>query len=228
MGTLENQDHAFKFLVDHLDSQEAFTQAASKEVTTWSESAFKTYWTKQFKPFVLDLGGGYFRVSEAFRPFTTWERFRQHVTQVRQVSASDYVRSEYDKVLVFEFFMPLTNEAALRTTLDALFFKDTVVAKLKSVDQTELRTHFPAEYGETQVEYLDRVCSWVSDTFVGYSISHVSGRFKLEQLATHLEAAKMRRYLADETTAVTRFIFPCREDPERKTSTRRAQSASVL
>ena len=31
------------------------------------------------------------------------------------------------RVLIFEFFMPLTNETHLRTALDALFYKDTIL-----------------------------------------------------------------------------------------------------
>jgi len=57
----------------------------------------------------------------------------------------------------------------------------------------------------------------VAGKFVGYSIGHVSGRFRNEDLATRDEAAKiekLRRYLTDETTAVTRFIFPCEGEDE--------------
>src|SRR5438105_3318322 len=48
--------------------------------------------------------------------------------------------------------------------------------------------------------------------FVGYSISHVDGRFRSAGILAHDEVAKLQergeRYLVDETTAVTRFIFP--------------------
>lgn len=52
---------------------------------------------------------GKYRVTEVFRRFMTWERFQNHVTQNRQV-ATDYSVLTYDNVMIFEFFMPLTNE----------------------------------------------------------------------------------------------------------------------
>jgi len=48
--------------------------------------------------------------------------------------------------------------------------------------------------------------------FGGYSILHVSGRFRAAQLMTQVEGKKAERYLVDETTAVVRFIVPCREE----------------
>ena len=202
-------------MLHHFTTGEPFTKEDLAAVTTWNESSLDTYWSKQLRPFVIQFKSGKYRVSEAFRPFARWERFREHVSQVRRVTANDYKHSEFESVLVFEFFMPLTNEGPLRNTLDALFFKDTVLSKLRSVDEAELEEHFPRENGEGQEAYLDRLCGWISDTFVGYSISHVSGRFRMERLATHTDAARSARYLADETTAVTRFIFPCSDDPER-------------
>jgi len=184
-------------------------------VTNWSQSSLDTYWSKQFRPFVRNAGSGLFRVSEAFRPFATWDRFRQHVTQVRRVTATDYTRSEYENVLIYEFFMPLTNEAALRGTLDALFYKDTILSKLRSCPDADLNMQMPRLDGEDDAAYLDRICRWISEHFVGYSISHVSGRFRSEELATREQAAEIERrtrYLIDETTAVTRFIFPCNEE----------------
>ena len=47
----------------------------------------------------------------------------------------------------------------------------------------------------------------------------MAGRFRGEDLCTRAEAAaleKTGRHLIDETTAVTRFIFPCDEPGEMK------------
>ena len=217
MGDVEDQRNVFEFLCDRLDSQESFAKQELGEVTEWSQSSLNTYWSKQFRPFVRSVGGGQFRVTEGFRPFATWEKFRQHVTQVRQVTATDYTRREYENVLIFEFFMPLTNEPALRGTLDNLFYKDALLSKLRSIGPAELGEQMARNDGESDDEYLERICAWISGSklFVGYSISHVSGRFRSAELVTREEAAeieKRRRYLVDETTAVTRFIFPCEED----------------
>lgn len=211
----ENQRRAFEFFGSHFDSQEPFSKADLAAVTTWSPSALNTYWSKQFRPFLKDATSGKSRVSEAFRIFSNWERFREHVTQVRY-GATDYKPKEYDSVMVFEFFMPLTNETALRGTLDSLFYKDTILWKLKGMELSELQEQIDPLTGESTDDYLDRLCLWIAKRFVGYSISHVAGRFRGEKLSTRLEAAeieKRRRYLIDETTAITRFIFPC-EDAE--------------
>jgi hypothetical protein len=209
----------FEFLREHFKSHEAFTKRELEQVTTWRGQSFNTYWSKQFSPFMVPARDGKFRVSEAFRPYATWEKFQQHVTQVRHVS-SDYKRVAYDHLLTYEFYMPLTNEAHLRITLDALFYKDTILARLRTHSRAELESHVPKEPGESDNAYLERTCARMSEFFQGYSISHVSGRFRVEKLATIDQAAKIQsdggRYLIDETTAVVRFIFPCKDTDEAK------------
>ncbi|MGH7779973.1 MAG: hypothetical protein ACREQR_09110 [Candidatus Binataceae bacterium] len=71
----ENQRHVFEFLVTHFKSQKPFTKGDLKSATTWHGASFPTYWSKQFKQFVVPAGGGSYRVSEAFRPFARWESF---------------------------------------------------------------------------------------------------------------------------------------------------------
>jgi hypothetical protein len=214
MGTDENQKKAFDFLTEHLDSQKPFSKADFENITTWRGKTFQTYWSKQFEQFVVPAPNNKHRVSESFRPFADWDRFQKHVTQVRRI-ASDYNALVYENVLTFEFFMPLSNEAYLKTTLDTLFYKDTILAKLKAQDEQELFRHFPTNQNEDKEAYLERLCEWIAPRFVGYSIYHVNGRFRAEQLCTREEVANpcfRKRYLIDETTAVTRFIFPCRKD----------------
>jgi len=75
----------------------------------------------------------------------TEEAFARHVSQTRLVR-SNYRKKEYDNVIIFEFFMPLANEAALRDSLDALFFKDIVMTRLeKVIPQNQLEKYFLAE-----------------------------------------------------------------------------------
>jgi len=218
MPSDQPQRRALRFFKEHLQSQEPFTRAELAEATGWTGTTFATYWSKQFKPFVVAIGNNRFRVSEGFRPFVAWRKFQRHVTQNRPVAA-DYSRFEFDKVVVYEFFMPLTNETALRTTLDALFFKDNITPKLQhSIGLQELKAYLPAEADEDDAVYLERVSAWIDAHFGGYSIYHVDGRFRAWKLATREGAAEYerqgQRYLVDETTAVTRFIFPCRDEPE--------------
>jgi len=214
MGSDENQKKVFEFLTEHLDSQEQFTTEDLESITTWKGKTFQTYWSKQFEQFVTSVQNNKCRVSESFRPFTDWDKFRQHVTQVRRI-ASDYQELIYKDVLTFEFFMPLSNEAHLKTTLDALFYKDTILARLKAQDESELYQHFQKEPNEDKEAYLKRLCEWIAPRFVGYSTTHVNGRFRAERLCTREEVANpsfRKRYLIDETTAVTRFIFPCEDE----------------
>jgi len=217
MPSLEPQRRAFKFLSEHLQSQEAFTRSEFQQATGWTDKSFQTYLSKQFRAFLDPIGEDAYRVSEAFRPFVTWRKFRQHVTQVRRV-VSDYAPALCDRVLIYEFFMPLTHENALRTTLDSLFYKDRVLARLRTLGVEKIKQHFPGSPGESEIQYLDRLCAWIEQKFQGYSISHVDGRFRTERLCTQEEAAQIqkagRRYLIDETTAVTRFVFPCRDEEE--------------
>jgi len=108
--------------------------------------------------------------------------------------------------------MPLTNEGHLRTTLDALFYKDTILAKLRTIRASDLNKNFPHPAGQSDDDYHAPIMKFIEKHFVGYSISHVDGRFRSAGILSHDEVAKLQergeRYLVDETTAVTRFIFP--------------------
>ena len=218
MGSDIPQRKALKFLRERLHSQEPFTKGELADATGWHKpGTFNTYWSKQLKPFVVAIDGDMFRVSEGFRPFMTWKKFQRHVSQNRLVAA-DYTKREFEHPVIFEFFMPLTNEAALRTTLDALFFRENIEAKLRAIGVGELARQLARLAGEGDEVYLERAASWVADHFCGYSIYHVDGRFRAWKLATHDEAMERERqghrYLVDETTAVARFIFPCANEKE--------------
>ena len=88
--------------------------------TNWRGRTFDTYWSKQYRQLCVPVDSDTFRVSEAFRPYSAWKSFQNLVTQVRHAS-SEYTSLLYNNVIVYEFFMPLTNEGHLRTALDALF-----------------------------------------------------------------------------------------------------------
>jgi hypothetical protein len=217
----DGQKNAFEFLLDKFTKHEPFSKAEFQEATGWDKpGTFDTYWSKQYETLLSKQDDGKYRVTEAFRRFTIWEKFRNHVTQNRRV-ASDYNTFTYDTVLLFDFFMPLTNEGYLRTALDALFYKDSILARLKSVGIEQVKAHMPANAGESDPQYLDQVCNWISRTFIGYSISHVNGRYRAGDLKSMQEAyeamAKISgRYLVDETTAIVRFIFPCGSPAQNK------------
>lgn len=210
----ENQRRVFDFFVKHLDSKETFSRDDLEDVTDWNGATFRTHWSKQFRPLVIKVETGKYRVSEAFRRFATWNRFQQYVTQMRSTKP-DYCGRRHDIVRIYEFFMPLSNEEDLRASLDLLFYKDTIQAQLKTIDSVELKSKFPQKEGELDEQYLERLCDWISDHFGGYSIYHVNGRFRAQPLRDRAKVGSdVQRYLVDETTAVTRFIFPCETEEE--------------
>jgi len=78
---------------------------------------------------------------------------------------------------------------------------------------TKLSEVVPIDTGEAAGAFYARVVKLAAERFGGYSVSHVSGRYKAAQLMTRHDAldhvTKGGRYLIDETTAVVRFIIPC-------------------
>ncbi|MGH9196976.1 MAG: hypothetical protein ACRD1T_14700, partial [Acidimicrobiia bacterium] len=140
------------------------------------------------------------------------------VTQVKTVPPS-YAPTVFDDVVVYEFYMPLTHESALRLTLDSLFYKDAILPRLRRIGIEGLKKHFEWKTTDDDESFLDHVAKFVEGKFGGYSIYHVDGRFRAGKLSTQEEAAEINktgRYLVDETTAVTRFIFPCKKDEPGK------------
>jgi hypothetical protein len=103
--------------------------------------------------------------------------------------------------------------AAHERNASALFYKDTILARLRAIDLKKLHNQFPAQDGEATEGCLDRLCEWIAKHFQGYSITTVSGRFRALKLMSTTQAATVEengdRYLIDETTVIVRFIFPC-------------------
>jgi hypothetical protein len=131
---------------------------------------------------------------------------------VTSVAQDRYAPRTYDHVVVLEFYMPLTQESALRRTLDSLFYEDAVGPRLRRIDRERLR----AVFGDGEDDaVLERATRFIDEKFRGYSIYRVDGRFRSITLTTLQGAAEIARsgtYLADETTAVCRFVFPCSAD----------------
>jgi hypothetical protein len=132
-----NQRAIFDFLSARFRSQESFKTKELERATDLNGQSFRTYWSKWIAQFTVPVDDVSFRVSEAFRSYSTWDRFRDVATQVRR-AASEYTSLIYNDVIMYEFFMPLTNEGLLRNALDALFFKDTVESRLKTLDKEKL------------------------------------------------------------------------------------------
>lgn len=211
------QRAAFKFLREHLQSQEPFTLDQFIAATGWDKpGTLNTYLRKQYKGLIEKVNENQYRVTDSFWKFATWRKFKGHVTQVRRV-VTDY-EPKKSKVIIYDFLMPLTNEEHLRMTLDSLFYKDRVLGRLKTIGVPELAARFPKTAGQTDEQYLQVILRFIRDHFGGYSVYHVDGRYRSDTLLTHGEASELEkkgeRYLINETTAVTRFIFGYQNDDD--------------
>jgi hypothetical protein len=207
----------------HYATQEPFSLDELRTASGFSHSSFNNYRSKQFGTFLVPSSDGKVRINHAFRRFNTWQKFRDEVVSQKRRLIRDYRPVGLQRVMSFEFFMPLRNEEWLREALDSLFFREQLLLRLRAISGSELDAVFPHQHGETDTSHLTRICRWISGMFGGYSISHVSGRFKVGELKTREEvadavAAGAASYLVDETTAIVRFLFPCGRvsDPEQE------------
>ena len=125
---------------------------------------------------------------------------------------TDYVRDAPQKVLVYEFFMPLSREDRLRESLDNLFYKNTIEQRIKEIGVSTIRTALKLPRTSSERDVIQFVINFMEDTIGGYSLHLVNGRFRASALATKREIAdrpfSQGPYLVDETTAVVRFILP--------------------
>jgi hypothetical protein len=205
---------AHRFFVEHLNSFEPFTKADVIAVTGWSADGADAYWSKQFKNILEPAGDHQYRMRDRFRAYLDWKDFKHLVTQVK-TSRPSYAPILFDEVVVYEFYVPLAHKAPLKVTLDALSYKDVILARFRHrIGVEHLKGFFEYLPTDTDDTFLERICTFVEGKFGGYSMYHVAGRFRAGKLLTQEDASDARKsskYFVDETTAVTRFVFPCLE-----------------
>lgn len=215
MATDESQRAAFDFFRKHAEGGTTFSFADVEAKTKWSKVTWDTYKSKQFKPYITKAANGAkgaFGVDPSFLRLNL-EGFRGLTTQVRKPVVT-WSRATYDHVVTYEFLLPLTKEDKLRAALDDLFYRDTLEQRTREIaSNPALAVAVPRVQGEAEDVYVSRVVALIAGLIGGYSVSHVSGRFRADAIASREDAARMlvdrKRYLVDETTAVVRFIIPC-------------------
>lgn len=216
MGDKANQEQAYRFLREKARSGEIFTKQDLADFTGWAGQTPGTYLSKHYKAYLLRhraFGGksGQYKVLPEFKR-VSWEEFQELVTQVRRPFAS-YRRANFRSVVIYEFLMPLTREDKLRRALDELFFRDTLERRLDEIGIDVLDTIIPRQPNEDVAGYRTRVIAFIDQRIGGFSISHVSGRFRVDNILSRVQTAERlaadQPYLIDETTAVVRFIIPC-------------------
>jgi hypothetical protein len=209
-----DQRKALAFFQNHFARNEAFSPDDLTRAVGWSDASTEACLGKHACVFTKQLTDGRFRVTQAFRRYRSWRSFHRLVSQTRR--RPHYAYRPHKVVRTYEFLLPLANEELLREALDALFYEDTIRARLQEIPPRELAANFPKHENEADEAYASRLVAWISARFGGYSVYHVQGRFRATDLRSRADAfdleTKGERYLVDETTAVARFIFPCEDE----------------
>lgn len=212
MGKDSKIKASFDFLRERAMSEDkSFTINELSIASKWSDKTVRTYISKHLSEFVSKgkNPNGY-KVKTRIIDVS----YSDYVSLFKQsdVLAPNYREYRYSEVVVYELFLPLTCEDKLRRALDKLFYKDIVIDRFRSIGSEKLQKIFSNFTEKTEQEYLEELTTFISQRFGGYSISHVYGRFRADELSTKVRAREIEdaggNYLIDETTAVVRFIIP--------------------
>ena len=215
MKNVDKLQSAFDFLLEHAKSGKSFKLEDLVKASNWTEGTAKIYLSKKFSDLVEKRNEAYYVSPEILR--VRYEDFKDLYRQKQHIF-TDYVRKTPQKVLVYEFFMPLSREDRLREALDNLFYKDTIEQRIKEIGVANIRNalNFPKSISDDEVAQF--VIHFMDNTIGGYSLHLVNGRFRSGELTTRREVVarpfSQGPYLVDETTAVVRFILPVSENQE--------------
>ncbi len=201
----------YKFFRERARDGKPFSFEELQNASGWSRASVETYKSKQWKDLLEKSGAGRWTVRKEFLRLSESE-FLDHISQKRPLF-SRYNRRGHEHYVMFEFLLPLTRESQLRAALDDLFYSDTVDQRLREIGVTKLAEVVTRDTKEVADAFYARVVELAAARFGGYSVSHVSGRYKaaplMERRSAFEHVADGGRYLIDETTAVVRFIIPC-------------------
>ncbi len=202
-------NRAFNFLVKHAKSKKSFKLDDLVKASGWTTDTAKTYMGKKSSELITKKNGVYYVNPEIFR--VRFEDFKDLYRQ-KQTLFTKYVRKPQQKVLVYEFFMPLSREDRLRESLDNLFYKDSIRQRIEEIGISVIRAGLNLSKTSSKKEVVKFVVQFMDNIIGGYSMHLVSGRFRAGSLSTREEVASrpfhQGPYLVDETTAVVRFILP--------------------
>ena len=202
---------AFQFLKERALDGQTFTLQELATAADWTIGNTKTNRSKRLSEVVVSSGDGKWRAKPDLLDIP-YDRFVRLFTQKNTLFGAPYQKYVHEDVIAYEFFLPLSCEDILRRALDRLFYQDTIVARLRQIGLSQVETIFGRLEGESDDQYLKRISVLAGETFIGYSVSHVSGRFRADALMSRKDAAELEEtgtsYLVDETTAVVRFILP--------------------
>jgi hypothetical protein len=159
------QKKSFEFLTEHFQSQHPFTLEELRIASGWPASTFRTYFKKQLQDLVDEISPGIYRVSEIFILYSTWKRFQTVVSQ-RRILRTPYKETRSGSVVMYEFYMPLKHETALKDTLDSLFYRDIIDARLKNISIVKLRHEMQGTIDDANNDkFIAKVIALVADKF---------------------------------------------------------------
>lgn len=206
---------AFDFLLAHGKSGKSFKLDELIKTSNWTPKTAKIYLSKKFSDLVEKRNDVYYVTPEILR--VRYEDFKDLYRQ-KQRLFTDYIRKTPQKVLVYEFFMPLSREDRLREALDNLFYKDTIEQRIKEIGVTKIRDELNLSDLNSDDAVIGFVIDFMDNTIGGYSLHLVNGRFRADALSTRHDVVSRPfskgPYLVDEMTAVVRFILPVSENQE--------------
>jgi hypothetical protein len=206
---------AFDFLVQHGETGKPFKIEELIKASGWTLGTAKIYLSKKSSDLVEKRNGVYHVTPEILR--VRYEDFKDLYRQ-KQRLFTDYIRKTSQKVLVYEFFMPLSREDRLREALDNLFYKDTIQQRIKEISVDKIRSGLNLNKATSDEKVVEFVVDFMDNTIGGYSLHLVNGRFRAGALTTRKEVVSrpfsQGPYLVDEITAVVRFILPVSESQE--------------
>lgn len=197
----------YRYLLERLDQDQPFTVDDLSNAAGWTFETTRTNISKRLSEFVYRTNGA-LRVSPVLRRVSLGD-FAGLFRQAQHLFAC-YDLHFYPHVIMYEFLLPLAHELRLRRALDDLFYPEGLRQRLEEIGITDIESAFGRLEAESDSDLLDRVIARAGDVFGGYSVYHVSGRFRAARLMSRadaaIEEAAHRPYLIDETTAVVRFI----------------------
>ena len=207
---LERPRLAYSLLQELAESGDSVTDAEVAKKLNWAEGTVKSYRGKKWRDWIEKCSPKTWSVLPAFKGVTE-EAFLRHQTQRTDYYARYQTRNIYH-VTAYEFLIPLTKEHELKKALDDLFYLDALEERIREVGPDSFGILGTDNSPLTEAEKVEVIIDFVADRFTGYSVAHVSGRFRSVALADRVRAgdmfAKGQPYLVDETTAVVRFIVP--------------------
>lgn len=196
---LERQYPAFQYLQQCLTQNQAVAlQTLAQKAVCLQEEAYRRY------AVFLRLKDGSFEVAPVLGQ-RTLSAFTDEVAHVCEV---------YRDVVIYQLYMPVTQERRLTRALDSLFYANTVKERLESIGHDRLKAMFPLGADGPEPRYWDELLQRVAESFSGYSVHQMRGRFRMStDLWTRQEmASRLQRdvpYLEDETTACVTLLFRC-------------------